>query len=398
MDITCSRCGSEFGVTLFQFGHGVRCLCGAEFDYPGTDLRAGHVLVQGEAKIISHEDRCVGEMQAPSSQPQQGAKLLFQIASAAGEQLFADLDRARQITGQWADKNLTEALVDAALSASLYHLAETGCWGEANRMPSQEFWRIAGPLLELGTLQRHARLKPRGYAGDYQMLHWIWTDYCCDHPLGWAFDRYFQRQAAPQAVRSRTQQIAVALVAQCLQANTPNYHVVSVGSGPATDISQALAVLPMNRRPSLQATLLDLDPEALEFSERQVTPLLGPGKLRCLRENLFRLPQNPNVKNLLGTPDFLVCSGLFDYLPDEAATAMLRLFWGRLAEGGTMMVGNFAPHNPTRAYMEWIGNWYLTYRTGRDLERLAMGAGISQDRFSIGSEALGVDLILTARK
>ena len=156
--------------------------------------------------------------------------------------------------------------------------------------------------------------------------------------------------------------------------------------------------MPENRRRSLQVTLLDLDPEALEFSERQVAPLLRPGALRCLRENLFRLPQNPHAENLLGTPDFLICSGLFDYLPDEAATAMLRLFWERLAEGGVLLVGNFAPHNPTRAYMEWIGNWYLTYRTGSDMERLAAGAGISQGRFSLGSEALGVDLILIARK
>jgi hypothetical protein len=398
MAITCPRCGSEFDVTLFQFGHGVRCRCGAEVEYPGTGLRAGHVASQGENKVVAHEDRHVGGMRATSGQPQPDSERLFRIARAAGEQLVADLDRARQFTGQWADRKLAEVLTDAALTASLHRLAESGCWGEANRLPSQEFWRVAGSLLELGSLQRHARLKPRGYAGDYQMLHWIWTDYSCDHSLGRAFDRYFQRQAAPQAVRSRTQQTAAALVAHCLQADGPSYHVVSVGSGPATDISQALAVLPENRRTSLQATLLDLDPEALEFSQPQVTPLLGPGALRCLRENLFRLPKNPNRENLLGTPDFLICSGLFDYLPDEAATAMLRLFWDHLAEGGVLMVGNFAPHNPTRAYMEWIGNWYLTYRTSSDLERLAEGAGISPGRFSVGTEALGVDFLLIARK
>ncbi len=355
---------------------------------------------KGATLVVGNDEAHVRAAEAirSSGQPQDDPQQLLQLARAAGEQLVADLDRARQLTGQWADKKLTEVLVDAALSASLHRLAETGCWGEANRLPSQEFWRIAGPLLELGTLQRHARLKPRGYAGDYQMLHWIGTDYCCDHPLGWAFDRYFQRQAAPQAVRHRTQQIAVSLVAHCLQADAPHYHVVSVGSGPATDICEALAVLPENRRPSLQVTLLELDPEAVEFSQRQMVPLLRPGALRCLRENLFRLPQNPSAENLLGTPDFLICSGLFDYLPDAAATAMLRLLWERLAEGGVLLVWNFAPHNPTRAYMEWIGNWYLTYRTGSDLKRLAVGAGIPPGRFSLASEALGVNLMLIGRK
>lgn len=398
MAITCPLCGSEFDVTLFQFGQRVRCHCGAEVAYPGRDLQAGHVVALDEDKAIAHVDRCLGGAQAAYGPPRQDPKWLLAIARAAAEQLVADLDRARQFTGQWADRKLAELLVDAALTASLHRLAETGCWGEANRLPSQEFWRIAGPLLEVGTLQCHARLKPRGYAGDYQMLHWIWTDYCCDHPLGWAVDRYFQRQAAPCAVRYRTQQTAAAMVAHCLHADAPNYRVASVGSGPAIDICQALTVLPENRRSSVEATLLDLDPAAVEFGDRQLTPLLRPRALRCFRENLSRLPQNPDVEKLLGAPNFLICSGLFDYLSDEAATAMLRLFWERLAAGGLLLVGNFAEGNPTRAYMEWIGNWYLTYRTHSDLERLAVRAGIPRGTFSLGSEALGVDLILTARK
>ena len=53
MAITCPRCGSEFDATLFQFGHRVRCRCGAEVVYPGTDLRAGHVLAQGADKATA---------------------------------------------------------------------------------------------------------------------------------------------------------------------------------------------------------------------------------------------------------------------------------------------------------------------------------------------------------
>jgi putative protease len=31
-----------FDVTLFQFGHRVRCHCGVELSFPGADLRSGH--------------------------------------------------------------------------------------------------------------------------------------------------------------------------------------------------------------------------------------------------------------------------------------------------------------------------------------------------------------------
>jgi hypothetical protein len=144
--------------------------------------------------------------------------------------------------------------------------------------------------------------------------------------------------------------------------------------------------------------LLDMDPEALDFARQQLEPLLPAGALTCRRENLARLPARPDVTEMLAGADFLVCSGLFDYLNDETAAAMLRLFWGQLAEGGLLLVGNFAPHNPTRAYMEWIGNWYLIYRTAEQLARLASVAGIAESHFRVASEPLGVDLFLVGRR
>ncbi|MGQ9576868.1 MAG: hypothetical protein ACUVUC_16315 [Thermoguttaceae bacterium] len=46
MAITCPRCGAGFDVTLFQFGHGVQCDCGA-----WVHLEAGHLVLDwGQAK------------------------------------------------------------------------------------------------------------------------------------------------------------------------------------------------------------------------------------------------------------------------------------------------------------------------------------------------------------
>ena len=56
MAITCPRCGSEFDATLFQFGHRVRCRCGAEIEYPGPDQRTGHVAAQGQPDAVSGKD------------------------------------------------------------------------------------------------------------------------------------------------------------------------------------------------------------------------------------------------------------------------------------------------------------------------------------------------------
>jgi O-methyltransferase involved in polyketide biosynthesis len=143
-------------------------------------------------------------------------------------------------------------------------------------------------------------------------------------------------------------------------------------------------------------TLLDLDQAALDRARECLTGLVDAAQLITLRENLFRLAEKPRAAEVLAEADFLLCSGLFDYLPDEAAAKLLRLFWQRLASGGMLSVGNFAPHNPTRAYMEWIGNWYLIYRTAADLDRLALTAGLPRSSFTVVSERLGIDLFLCA--
>ena len=138
-----------------------------------------------------------------------------------------------------------------------------------------------------------------------------------------------------------------------------------------------------------------------EHARTRLEPLLPDGVTQtptCIRTNLFRLPQKADPNVALEPADFLVCSGLFDYLEDEPAASMLGWFWEQLAPGGLLLVGNFAPHNPTWAYMEWIGNWYLIYRTAAALGELAARAGIPADRVTVGSERLGVDLFLAGRR
>lgn len=323
---------------------------------------------------------------------------LLDEARAAGDELVGRLREAEQRTAGWSDRPLAEALVDAALSQSMVRLARTECWGEANRLPSAEFWGTAGPVLKVGSLQHQARFKPHGYAGDYVMLTRICDESCCEHPLGSLFDRYFLRQAAPQAVRARTQHTATALVAHCLERSRKECRVASVGSGPAIDLARAAAILPAESRASLCVTLLDLDPAALDAARQRLEPLVGGAGLTCIRTNLYRLAQGARGAGELGSPDFLVCAGFFDYLDDAPASALLALFWRQLAAGGRLLVGNFAPHNPSRAYMEWIGNWYLKYRTAEEMEQLGLAAGIPRSDFHIACERTGVDLFLVATK
>ena len=320
------------------------------------------------------------------------------VAQEAADRFVAAIRRAEQLTNNWENERLGQLLVDEAISVGLNQLAATGCWGEANQLPSSIFWKAAGPVLEVGWLQNRARTKPLGYAGDYQILARMAEQVCCDHPLGRLFDDHFLRLAAPRAVRERLHHVAGTLAARCLGHEGNVYRVVSVGAGPGIDIQLALAALPRTERDTVEVTLLDLDPQALEHASGRILEFLPETNLDCRRENLYRLASNASLAADLEGVHLIICTGFFDYLRDDVAVELLRFFWSCLASGGQMLVGNFAPHNPTRAYMEWIGNWYLTYRTADKLRELGVEAGIPEDRFDVEVEQTGVDLFLVAGK
>lgn len=322
-----------------------------------------------------------------------GEALLAYVRNVA-EDLRQEFDRAQEATAGWTNVPLAEALVDAAVSRCLVRLEATGVVGEANRLPSSALWNLLGDRLSQSWLVNRARTKPRGYAGDYELLDWICEERIGEHPFGRTLDRFFQNQAAPAAVRARTDLAAAEMVRHYLNRPPGEFRIVSVGAGPAADVRKAAAMLPLERRRDLHVTLLDVDPAALDFAKQKLAELLPADRIEPRQVNLMRLPQRGEA---LPEGDFLICPGLFDYLDDNAAADMLALFWRRLAPGGRLLTGNFAVH-PTRSYMEWIGNWYLLYRTPADLRALAGRAGLSEVVCTVAAERYGIDLFLTAER
>lgn len=314
----------------------------------------------------------------------------------------ADPSTAREIARQvglfWKyhlpDRLRLNLDVGPLLDRGLARLAATNLWGPANREPSQAMWQEVGEFLQRGWLQWRAREKPRGYAGDHEMLGAIYQRRVTTDPLGISFDHYFLRQAAPQAVRNRMDLVRAELTRD-RGSLEDGKKAVFIGSGAGLEISAALRE---SKSCAEELWLLDLDPAAIELAERDLRTTLSAEKLHCQAENLVRLPKKRKLLQQMADADLVVCTGFFDYLEDDAAIELLKTFWQLLRPGGQALVFNFAPWNPTRAYMEWIGNWYLLYRTRADLEQLARRAGLAANDFEVTAEASGVDLLLRLTK
>lgn len=320
-----------------------------------------------------------------------------ETARAAGQELDKDLGPV--VRGE-VDLSSDElyAAIEHAQGKCLARLASTGAWGKANQLPSNEFWKIAGYIVGRGPLQLDARVKPHGYAGDYEMLDRISNWKTSGDPLEKAFDVFFQNQAAPRAVRNRTQHIAQTIQGLSQSRTAGPIKIVSVGSGPAADVLLAARQAGDDDRARWHVTLLDLDPHALAFAQNALYPLLSPSNVRAERINLFRLPRQRTSQELMSQSDLVFCSGLLDYLSANDAADMLRVCWDSLGRGGRVLAFNFATDNPSRAYMEWFGNWYLVYRTLDEMHELARRSGMGKDDFTVSAEPEQVNLFIEATK
>ena len=175
--------------------------------------------------------------------------------------------------------------------------------------------------------------------------------------------------------------------------------VVNVGAGPAHDVWLASQMLDQSEWARWQLHLVDLDPRALAYCEQRLAHLqAGCAAFQTCRKNLKRLERGADVPEVFGDADLIVCPGFLDYLDRDEAAALIRFFYSQLREGGQLLAFNFADPNPSRAYMEWIGNWYLIYRTLEDLRDIRHHAGIPDAAESVGAEAENVNLLIQIRK
>lgn len=73
----------------------------------------------------------------------------------------------------------------------------------------------------------------------------------------------------------------------------------------------------------------------------------------------------------LGDFDLVYSGGLFDYLSDRTAVALLDRLTEHLLPTGRLVVANFVPDHPDAGYMESFMDWHLIYRTPAAMRDLA---------------------------
>ena len=229
---------------------------------------------------------------------------------------------------------------------------------------------------------------PRGYPGDFETIEWLCRS-VNGAPAGTfaaALESYALTAAIAQQHRNKVQ-FQADLIRDAMLSN-PRCRVLSLACGSSPDIR---SIAPL-AGPDVSFVLCDGDPDALEFSRRQLEPMAA----RCT----FVQGMVPRVLGRLaahGPFDLVYAGGLFDYLPDRLASRTLAIAHRTLlAPGGRLVFTNIAMGNPFRVWLEYLANWGLIERSGADIRRLCADANL--DTPLIEREATGLALLITLFK
>jgi SAM-dependent methyltransferase len=253
--------------------------------------------------------------------------------------------------------------------------------------------RLQRELLPYLLLTRTAErwyAKPRGYAGDFLTIDWIYQN----NPqgtgrLGSLLDRCFLDVHAAQAVRNRRGLLVEHIQTTLEQIDGRAARITSLACGPAAEVFDVFETL--DNPTQLRATLIDIDLQALAFVSDKRDQHQLQRQIELVNGNLVYLATGRQELKL-ALQDLVYSIGLIDYFSDKFVILLLNYIHGLLRPGGKVVLGNFHPKNPTKALMDHILDWKLIHRSEDDMNRLFAASSFAQPCTDIRFEQAGVNL------
>ncbi len=225
------------------------------------------------------------------------------------------------------------------------------------------------PLMELlheDVLTWRAFVKPRGYAGDAELLDLMYaTEHFWEPPamseLGQRLHAWTTHSSACRGVKCRRAILAGMIDRLATEIDRP--HILSMAAGHLRECEISPAII---RRQLGRIVALDSDEASLEAVDRTY----GRFGVQTF---------HASARELLGgriemeSFDLIYSSGLCDYLNDTMCQRLAAELFERLNPGGILLLTNFVPEIEGIGYMEAFMDWNLVYR-----DRVAMMAMTSR--------------------
>jgi SAM-dependent methyltransferase len=243
-----------------------------------------------------------------------------------------------------------------------------------------------GEALSTLTLQGFAFTKPHGYPGDFEMLEKIYQKHVSSNPALKNWDLYFQAQSAPRAVRNRKEYFKRLLRGLDATHDKRSQFVLNVASGSGRDLSEFLRE---RRNGKLTFDCIEWEKKAINVARQLCAEFATCVEFFCGNALQFTTTKRYRL---------IWSAGLFDYLDDAKFKYLLQRLYTFLDDEGELIIGNFSESNPTRNYMEIVGDWYLHHRSPEKLRHLVQECGVKQSDIRIDCEPEGINLFVHLKR
>jgi len=190
-------------------------------------------------------------------------------------------------------------------------------------------------------------------------------------------------------VRNEIRKAAKALIEKGEAVN-----ILSIASGSARAVLEAVKDLDVSNSQKISITFLDKSSEALEYSRELAEKLKLPKNfdINWVNDTASGFPKYFDEKK----PNIVEMVGLLDYFKDEKVENIFKIIRENIASGGVFITANISYNSEMKFITNLIG-WPMEYRTAEDMLDLALSAGFNKDKITAYYEPLKVHSVIVIK-
>ncbi|MBX3427631.1 MAG: methyltransferase domain-containing protein [Pirellulales bacterium] len=306
--------------------------------------------------------------------------------------LESEIDPNEQPTRNARYRELLD-LLDQIRSACKQLEGEIGLNDTVLRDVQQRFQEVIAPWFSQSWMMNHARTKPQGYAGDYQMLTTIYEAQPRSSGLGGYLDLFFLDTELGRAVPARKNALQRFLSDE-IAAREGDVAVVDIACGPCREFADGIEI-PAGK--NVRVTFVDYDEDSLSFAERALSPAPEGLAYEFVRYNALRMQAPAKFIAEHGKYDVVYSVGLCDYLNDRQLIAMFKGWREMLKAGGVLYVAFKDMNCYDKTDYQWLVDWFFLEREEEDCRQLFLDAGYKPEELTMERDATGIIMNFAAR-
>ncbi len=211
------------------------------------------------------------------------------------------------------------------------------------------------PVLELllqDPYTSRAFRKPRGYAGDAEMLDYIYSGEPPIDTTSIGRSVFRGTTGLPNGISVVERRDILSKKIDSIAASRSHPKVLSIACGHLRECQSSSAI---SKGLIAEFVALDQDAASLEFVRREMTPL----GVKVIQSSVLEIIRK---RITFSGFDFVYAAGLFDYLSNELGKRLFATMFEMLQSQGRLLIANFVPDNHGRGYMECFMDWHLICR------------------------------------